>query len=66
MVVPHKDKQKQNKLTADTWSIRKTAVTARPSKMKLQACQEKLRWSKADKPQPRCLADSVQSLWSAT
>lgn len=61
MVVPQKDKQKQNKLTTGTRSIKETAVTA-----KLQAFQEKLRQSQPDKLQPRCLADSVQSLWSAT
>lgn len=66
MVVPHRDKQKQNKLTTDTSSISETAVTARSHKTKLPAHQEKLRRSKPDKLQPLCLADSVQSLWSAT
>lgn len=60
MVVPHKGKQKRKKLTTDTWSIRETAVTARPNEIKLQACQEKLRYNKPDKPQSRCLADSIQ------
>lgn len=66
MVVPCKDKQKQNKWTTETWSIREIAVAARPSETKLLAHQEKLLQSKTDKPQPCCFADSVQSLWPAT
>lgn len=49
MAVQHEDTQKQKKLATDTWSIRETAVTARPSETKLQICQEKLRQIKPNK-----------------
>lgn len=51
MVIPHKDEQKQTKLAIDTWSTREIAVTAKASKIKLQAGHEEFRQSKSDKPQ---------------
>lgn len=59
-VASYKDKQKWIKLATDTWSIRKkNAVTAKSSKRKLQAGQEK--WQrKSDNPEA---LQTVQSSW---
>lgn len=43
MIVPYKDKQKQNKLGVGACWIRETTVTGKPSKINLQAGQEKFR-----------------------
>ena len=51
MVIPHKDKPRENKLAFDIWSIREIAVTVKPRKTKLEAGQEKFRETKADKLQ---------------
>lgn len=65
VVVPHKDKQKKNKLAIDTWSIGGTAVTAKLSKTKLKSGQGKSGQSRPDKPQSWGLVNSVQSLQPA-
>lgn len=51
MVVPHEDKQNQNKSTIDTWSSREISVRPTPSKIKLQADQEIFKQSNPDKIQ---------------
>lgn len=38
--MPHKDKQKQNKIAIDIWSTKEIAATAKSSKIKLQTGQE--------------------------